>query len=57
MMKKVDKDYLVNIKGGMTFNSTMINALVKGGKLLFELGRSLGTSIRRVIGGKTCPIV
>lgn len=40
--------------GGIT--SSFINAISKGVKTFMDLGRSLGSSIRRLVNGSVCPI-
>ena len=39
--------------GGIT--SAMINAISKGVNTLYELGRQLGSSLRRIISNSYCP--
>lgn len=46
---------LKNIIGG-SITATFINAVVKGISLLIELGKSLGSSIRRITSGATCAV-
>lgn len=43
------------ITGG-TITATFINAVVKGISLIAELGKSLGSTIRRITSDKTCKI-
>ncbi|MBR3229548.1 MAG: hypothetical protein IKF91_01825 [Bacilli bacterium] len=50
---RLTKKEELNIYGG-SVSSTMVNAIVKGISLLIELGRSLGSTIRRVSENKTC---
>ena len=45
-MKEVRKEDATNIKGG-AITITLINAFITLGKLTFEIGKSLGTAIRR----------
>ncbi len=52
---KLNNKELLMIKGGAV-NSAIINAIVKGISILIELGRSLGSSIRRASSGQTCEI-
>lgn len=52
---KLNKDELLKIKGG-TISSTMVNAIVKGISLLIDLGKSFGTTIRRISANKTCDV-
>lgn len=49
-----DKD-LKMISGG-TITATFINAIVKGLSLIIELGKSLGSSFRRITTGATCSL-
>ncbi len=51
----LNDNQLKSISGG-AITSTLINAIVKGFSLIIELGKSLGSTIRRVTSGKTCDI-
>lgn len=42
------------IYGGASISGAVINALVKSISLALELGRSLGTAIRRLTTGSKC---
>lgn len=50
---KLTKEEQLNIYGG-SVSSTMVNAIVKGINILIELGRSLGSSIRRISDNNMC---
>lgn len=50
---KLTKEEQLNIYGG-SVSSTMVNAIVKGISLLIDLGRSLGSTIRRVSENNVC---
>lgn len=52
-MKKLDKDELLNIKGG-AITGTYVNAIVRGIEALLDLGRSFGSSIRRWTSNDIC---
>lgn len=52
---KLDDRELLKINGG-SLSATMINAIVKGISIIADLGRSLGSTIRRVSEKKTCGI-
>lgn len=55
MIELKDKE-LMDIKGGTNYlTSAFIGSLVKAGDMLIELGRSLGTAIRRIFSGNVCP--
>jgi len=54
-MKKLNKVEMLNVSGG-AISASFINAIARGINTLLDLGRSLGTSIRRSISGKICSI-
>lgn len=54
-MKKLNEKEMLNISGG-AISASFINAIARGINTLLDLGRSLGTSIRRSISGKICSI-
>jgi hypothetical protein len=47
---------LLKIEGGLTISGSLISSLVRGINIVLELGRSLGTAIRRVVDGSICPL-
>lgn len=53
---EINKNELLLIIGGGSVTGTLINAFARGINVLLELGRSLGTSIRRIGGNKLCPM-
>lgn len=53
----MSKEELLKISGGaIKWNSTMFGYLYKTANTIMEIGRSLGSAIRRYIGGTMCPI-
>lgn len=51
------KEELLQIKGGTTsITSTALNALARVGDLIVEIGKMIGSSIRRVAEGKQCSV-
>ena len=50
----MDDDELVEIKGGLGFSATVVNAMIRGVTFTLELGRTLGTVIRRRITHNYC---
>lgn len=52
---KLNRNELLNVYGG-TISATLINAIVKGFSVIVDLGKALGSSIRRAVSGKTCPV-
>lgn len=55
-MKELKKQELLQIAGGISLNGTIINALCRGIDALLNVGRSLGSAIRRWEGNSKCPI-
>ena len=53
-MKKLTKEEMVNLSGGATITGAFLSSLIKGIDIILELGRSLGSAIRRGSGGKLC---
>ncbi len=48
---------LLNIYGGgESISATLLNAIIRGLNTLYELGRSLGSTIRRIREDKLCEI-
>ena len=45
---------LILIRGGTTLNTTLLNTFVRFVSSSLELGRALGTTIRRMINKKKC---
>ena len=52
----MDKNELLQIVGGASITGTLLSSIYKVGNLVFDIGRSLGSAIRRAIGGSMCPI-
>jgi len=55
-MQELSKVELVQVYGGLSLSGTLINALVKGVNTFLDLGRSLGTAIRRIVSSSLCPL-
>ena len=55
-MIKLKQRELKKIKAGATFSASLINALVRGINSFLDVGRYFGSSIRRFIGGNSCPL-
>lgn len=55
-MKKLDKEQMLKINGGTTISSAFISTLTRAGNVLLEIGRSLGTAIRRIYEGNPCSL-
>jgi len=55
-MRELKKEELLNVSGGFNWSASWLNAISRGVSTLMDLGRSLGTSIRRSISGKICSV-
>ena len=56
-MIKLEKEELKKIDGGaLVFNATYLNALYKFSSLIFDVGKEVGSSIRRLSENKVCPL-
>lgn len=51
----MSKEELYNIRGG-AISAALINSIIRGIISLCDLGKSLGSAVRRIISGNTCPI-
>ncbi len=54
-MSELTKEEAVRIYGGVNLSGTIVNAFLKGVDLILELGRSLGSAIRRIQDHNVCP--
>lgn len=51
-----DFEKLYEIDGGADISGSLINAFSTGIKTVMNVGRSLGTAIRRIISGSLCEV-
>ena len=54
-MRKLTNEELLLIEGGKV-SAALINSVIRGASLILELGRSLGTAIRRITSKKSCSL-
>lgn len=52
---KLTKQQLIKINGG-GISGTLINSFVRGINAILDLGRSLGTAVRRIGSNKICKL-
>jgi hypothetical protein len=52
----LSKEELIIIEGGLNITGTMLNSIIKGISTILDLGRSLGTAIRRLSTNKICSV-
>lgn len=55
-MRNIDKKELLNVEGGSAITSGLISTLVKGAGVFLEVGRSLGSSLRRIVSSRSCKL-
>lgn len=52
---KLKNEEMKSIDGG-AFTATMLNAITKAVNTVYEFGRQVGSTLRRLINGKYCSI-
>lgn len=56
-MQELSNEELMQIQGGANWISgTFLSAINKAANTVFEMGKSLGTAIRRVYSGNVCEL-
>lgn len=55
-MREIDKKEMMDIEGGTSFSASMMNAIYKTIEIIYSIGESLGSYIRRVTEKKMCDI-
>lgn len=53
-MKKIEKNEMLNVKGGAGLSSAMLNAVMRTVSVMFNIGQAVGSAIRRVTGKNYC---
>ena len=53
---KLTNDELKMIKAGAGITASLLNSIIKGFNSFIDIGRYLGSSIRRLVGGSSCPL-
>ena len=53
---KMNNRALKKLKGGTTMSASLINSFIRGINSFMDIGRYLGSSIRRIVGGNSCPL-
>ncbi len=57
VMTNLNNKDLEKIEGGESLSGTLISALANGFKVIFDIGRNLGSSLRRIKEGKMCEVL
>lgn len=55
-MKEIKKEEMKMIEGGTNITGSMLNAIYKTIDLIYSIGESLGSYIRRAVEKKLCDI-
>ncbi len=55
-MKELNKKEQLNVAGGTALTSAMLTAIYKTMEVIFTIGESLGSFIRRKVENKMCDI-
>lgn len=55
-MIELKNDELMTIKGGFSISGSLLNSFSSLIKSILEVGRGIGSSIRRVEENKVCPL-
>lgn len=55
-MIELNNKELMNIDGGSGVTATFLNSISRAISTIMELGRNLGSAIRRTINGSICPL-
>ncbi len=52
----LEKEELLQIVGGISITGSLLSSIYKGINSIMDVGRSLGSAIRRAISGSMCPV-
>lgn len=55
-MRYLEEEELKQIEGGFQLNGVMIQYGIKAFQFIYDMGRALGSSIRRIGAGNYCSI-
>lgn len=55
-VEEINENEYMMIDGGVSLSATFINSLSSGIRIILEVGRSLGSAIRRSASKKLCKI-
>ncbi len=53
-MKELNKEELMQVEGGFLLNNTILSTLIRGANTFADIGRSLGSSLRRLFTSCLC---
>lgn len=52
----LEKEELLQIVGGINITGSLLSSIYKGINSIMDVGRSLGSAIRRDLSGSMCPV-
>ena len=55
-MKELEKYELLNVTGGASWSGSLFNSIARAIDTVMDVGRSLGSAIRRIANGSLCSI-
>ena len=55
-MRELSKNELLEINGGTGITAAFLNAFARTISTVVDVGRSFGSSIRRLVNGNVCPL-
>ena len=55
-MREIDKKEMMDVEGGASFSASMLSAIYKTIGVIYSIGESLGSFVRRVTEKKMCDI-
>ena len=55
-MREIRKEEMLKVDGGASFTASMLTAIYRTIEVIYSIGDSLGSYIRRVVSNKMCKI-
>lgn len=55
-MKELSKQELLEIEGGANWSGSFFNSIARAIDTVMDVGRSLGSAIRRIANGSLCSV-
>lgn len=55
-MTRVSNNEMRSVFGGWSFNASYLSSLIRGVNSFMDVGRSIGSAIRRIYANKVCPL-
>lgn len=55
-MQELNRELLLNIEGGLNITGSLIGSFTRAVNSILDVGRSLGSAIRRINSGKICSL-